>query len=867
MADAADPVGEGRYQLTDVLGSGGMATVYRAWDTRLKVWRAVKVLAANAAKNADLLARFETEAHTMARLRHPNLLAVHDVGRDGARPWLVMDLAPGGSVHEKLRARGKLAAKRAAEVVIAALAGLQYAHEHGVVHRDVKPHNLLIDAHGTITVADFGIARMLDLESSATRTGTTLGTLAYMAPEQRTRARDVDARADVYAAGATLVALLRGREPYDLHVDTALEEQLVGVPIALARVIRKATRYEPAARWESAAAMRSALIDALPLMPSPTDPSLSPDQTGDWHLAASAADTFTDEPPTAPPPAPPTAGRATWEADPDAVVGAPPPVSPVPPAQELSAVPREFRVTPIRAVVTLAALAALVVVPQLARRTPAPEWSERAVTAFPADDPALASAMSADGSRLAWVTADGLWTQDVDGVAPTLTPCAPVRTLTAAGDGWVGGRPTGELVRLRDGAETVLGTGRSPTVAPDGAIAYVDGGVIRLARDGDLAHATALFTIPDGEGLARLQWSPDGKALGAALRSGTAVRVVELSPDDGAIRGTVAVPGAPLMGAETSFAWEDADHIALTWRDPATRDTVLGRAAFGEAPVETHRWTEPMALPMSVGGGRMLVYRGAVQQDVWASRTDAVAMKRITRDDHLDALPAFLPDGRVVFVSDRSGRPDLWTQAPDGVAAQPVGGSEARRTMPVPAGTGLLWSEVDGDAVVLMRDGVSVFSAKDPVHASCSRDGAACVAEVDGKLLGFGSTLGELDVHDFVTGAFDVSPDGSELLVGRLDGRLDRIALAGGATSSIAVTGLLHLIDVAWTADGVGAWVLGGTRAAIVLARCDPSGCATVWSSESLGGANDLAVSPDGEWIAFTGLAVDADLWLVDPYP
>jgi hypothetical protein len=246
---------EGRYALVRTLGRGGMATVYQAWDARLRVWRAIKVLDETFAPTSAARLRFENEARTMARLRHPNLLSVYDVGTDGARVFLVMDLAPGGSVADHVAEHGPLAPKLACRLIVDVLGALQHAHDNGVVHRDVKPHNLLLDARGAPLVADFGIARVDSAE--LTRTGAAMGTLAYMAPEQRSAARTVDGRADVYAAGGTLYALITGKEPLDLYVEGAIDWS--ELPPPLTAVLKRATAWKREDRYPSAAEFASAL--------------------------------------------------------------------------------------------------------------------------------------------------------------------------------------------------------------------------------------------------------------------------------------------------------------------------------------------------------------------------------------------------------------------------------------------------------------------------------------------------------------------------------------------------------------------------------------------------------------------------------
>ncbi|MFZ5476633.1 MAG: protein kinase domain-containing protein [Myxococcota bacterium] len=262
-----------RYELQSVLGQGGMATVYRAWDTRLRVARAVKVLAPHLTAQRTIRRRFETEAHTMARLAHPNIVAVHDVGDDGKHVFIVMELLEGGSLMDFVETFGPLPPRTAAEVCCAVLRALAVAHAAGVVHRDIKPHNVLLAPEGTPKVTDFGIAHVqVDDSPGLTKTGSIMGTWAFMAPEQRAGARSLDARADLYAVGASLATLLTAELPGDLFVSELHGRLLARVPDELRAIVQRATRYDAADRHASAEELLADLERAAArLSPAPPD--------------------------------------------------------------------------------------------------------------------------------------------------------------------------------------------------------------------------------------------------------------------------------------------------------------------------------------------------------------------------------------------------------------------------------------------------------------------------------------------------------------------------------------------------------------------------------------------------------------------
>jgi serine/threonine-protein kinase len=254
---------KGRYQLLDVLGSGGMAVVYRARDTRLGQDRAIKVMRADLANESVTVERFEHEAMAMARVDHPNLVRVHDIGHDGPHEFMVMELVTGGSVQNRLGDGERMDLEEAGQIVRDVLGALGAAHSAGVVHRDIKPANVLLTDLKRAKVADFGVARLMDSNKSMTHTGMVLGTLSYMAPEQHIDARNVDGRADLYATGALLFAMLTGRKPYALHQEDMSSERLAPLPLNVRKVVYRSTRFKPEDRYPTASAMATDLRNAL----------------------------------------------------------------------------------------------------------------------------------------------------------------------------------------------------------------------------------------------------------------------------------------------------------------------------------------------------------------------------------------------------------------------------------------------------------------------------------------------------------------------------------------------------------------------------------------------------------------------------
>ncbi len=219
----------GRFLLLAELGRGGMGAVYRAWDEKLERVVALKTVLEAADEGA--IKRFHREAQAVARLKHASIVSVHDVGEDGGKHWLAMDLVEGKTLKRRLRpgdGETKIPLTKALEAVRDVARAVQYAHESGVLHRDLKPENIMIDDAGRALVLDFGLAKLREGAASITKTGSALGTPAYMPPEQAagTELGEADERSDVYSLGGTLYFVLTGRPPFEgeseVNVITAL---------------------------------------------------------------------------------------------------------------------------------------------------------------------------------------------------------------------------------------------------------------------------------------------------------------------------------------------------------------------------------------------------------------------------------------------------------------------------------------------------------------------------------------------------------------------------------------------------------------------------------------------------------------------
>jgi serine/threonine-protein kinase len=265
MASVSGTVLSGRYRLQSKLGSGGMSTVYLAQDEVLDRPVAVKLLHREISEEADQLERFRREARAAARLSHPNLVSVIDAGEDEGRPYIVFEYVEGDTLKKKIHEEGELPVDEAIAYAIEIGRGLIAAHSRKLVHRDVKPQNVLIDRDGRAKVTDFGIARSLEAEGM-TATGRVLGTTDYVSPEQA-MGEDVDERSDVYSLGVVLYEMLTGDVPFKAetqvgvamkHVNEPLPDVLVerpAVSAAVAAVVDRSTTKDPRNRYASVGEM------------------------------------------------------------------------------------------------------------------------------------------------------------------------------------------------------------------------------------------------------------------------------------------------------------------------------------------------------------------------------------------------------------------------------------------------------------------------------------------------------------------------------------------------------------------------------------------------------------------------------------
>jgi serine/threonine-protein kinase len=349
LPEDAPTVGDGRWVPLTVLGEGGQCQVLAAWDTRLRMGRALKILLPEHACKSKRRARFLQEARAQQRLEHPHIVKVHEIFDEGPLPWLVMDLVEGGSLQDWVDVHGPMPPAMAVAAALDIAEALTVVHDAGMVHRDVKPANLLMHKSGRCKLADFGIAR--DPEAGLTRTGAGMGTLGFVAPEQLQDAKTSDARSDVFSLAASVAALVLQPQVHEQIGLGSDSDVLQALPEPLQQPLRAGLQLDPDLRPATMADFARSLRAALDQLPVPVGAPdavvpLDLERPLDAEVVREIFDARMPEVPLSAPlfdvdPTPPMARRAAALADddelPDYAVQVAPrddalPIDPTPPA-------------------------------------------------------------------------------------------------------------------------------------------------------------------------------------------------------------------------------------------------------------------------------------------------------------------------------------------------------------------------------------------------------------------------------------------------------------------------------------------------------------------------------------------------------
>ncbi|MEC7985238.1 MAG: protein kinase [Myxococcota bacterium] len=264
----------GRYEIRSQLGEGGMATVFHAYDTRLRMDRAIKVLQPHLCARKAIKDRFEVEASTMAKLHHKHIVTIYDIVTQDNMVFMVMELLNGGSLMDRLEDHGALPPKLAVEAAIEISKSISHAHKNGVIHRDIKPHNILISEDGILKMTDFGIARIEDGSVGVTKTGAVMGTVAYMAPEQRISAKRASVVSDIYALAATLYVLLTVGNPIEIFLEEEQDILFKDLDPDIVTLLKKGCHQNQKERYQTTEEWIEALEKLLELLEEPDDSTL-----------------------------------------------------------------------------------------------------------------------------------------------------------------------------------------------------------------------------------------------------------------------------------------------------------------------------------------------------------------------------------------------------------------------------------------------------------------------------------------------------------------------------------------------------------------------------------------------------------------